>query len=70
MVSACNTGIFRCRLDNLTLEQLHWELNQIMEQEDDLLVIPLCGLCASKVPIHSTGDQSSWAEAPPTFRIV
>ena len=57
-------SVFRCRLNNLTLEKLHWELNQIMEQEDDLLVIPLCGHCASKVPIHSTGDQSSWAEAP------
>lgn len=28
------------------------------------------GNCASKIPIHSTGDQSSWAEPPPTFQIV
>jgi len=63
-------SVFRCRLDNLTLEKLHWELNQIMEDEDDLLVMPLCANCASKVPIHSTGDQSSWAEPPPTFRVV
>jgi CRISPR-associated protein Cas2 len=34
-------SIFRCRLDHLSLEKLHWELNQIMESEDDLLVIPL-----------------------------
>jgi CRISPR-associated protein Cas2 len=63
-------SVFRCRLDNLTLEKLHWELNQIMEDEDDLLVMPLCADCASKVPIHSTGDQSSWAQPPPTFRVV
>lgn len=63
-------SVFRCRLDNLTLEKLHWELNQLMEPEDDLLVIPLCTGCASKVSVHSTGDQSSWAEKPPSYKIV
>lgn len=63
-------SIFRCRLDNATLEKLHWELNQIMEKEDDLLVMPLCADCAAKVPDHSTGDQSSWVDKPATYRIV
>lgn len=63
-------SVFRCRLDDLTLERLHWELGDLMETEDDLLVIPLCPGCASKVPRHSTGDQSSWAEPPPTFEIL
>ena len=35
-------SIFRCRLDRLTLEKLHWELNQIMASDDDLLVMPIC----------------------------
>ena len=63
-------SVFRCRLDNLTLEKLHWELNEIMEDEDDLLVIPLCSACAGKVPNHSTGDQSVWVDRPESFRIV
>ena len=63
-------SVFRCRLDRQTLEKLHWELNQILEDEDDLLVIPLCPCCAGRVPIHSTGDQSSWAEPLPTFRVI
>ena len=63
-------SVFRCRLDRQALEKLHWELNQIMADDDDLLVIPLCTQCSSKVPRHSTGDQSSWAEPPPTFRVV
>jgi CRISPR-associated protein Cas2 len=63
-------SIFRCRVDRATLEKLHWELNQIMEPEDDLLVMPICAQCASRVPIHSTGDQSDWAAPPATFRIV
>lgn len=63
-------SIFRCRLDRLTLEKLHWELNQIMASDDDLLVMPICPRCASRVPIHSTGDQSDWVEKLATFRIV
>ena len=63
-------SVFRCRLDNLALERLHWELNRIMESEDDLLVIPLCSQCAGKIPKHSTGDQSVWVEKPASFRIV
>ena len=63
-------SVFRCRLDRVALEKLHWELHKIMSDEDDLLVIPLCPSCAERVPVHSTGDQSSWAEPEPTYRIV
>jgi CRISPR-associated protein Cas2 len=63
-------SVFRCRLDRTSLEKLRWELNQILDSVDDLLVIPLCEGCACQVPVHSTGDQSSWAAPLPTFRIV
>ena len=63
-------SVFRCRLDQVALEKLHWELNQQMAEVDDLLVIPLCDGCASHVQDHSTGDQSSWAAPPTTFRIL
>ena len=63
-------SVFRCRLDRLTLEKLHWQLNQELKEEDNLLVIPLCDGCAAHVPDHSTGDQSSWIGPPPTFRIL
>ena len=63
-------SVFRCRLDRTALEKLCWELTEIMSPEDDLLVMPICGSCAERVPIHSTGDQSAWVESPPTFRIV
>jgi CRISPR-associated protein Cas2 len=63
-------SVFRCRLDREALEKLHWEVNSLMEPEDDLLVIPLCECCASKIPEHSSGDQSSWVGPPPTYRIV
>ena len=68
--SRVQLSVFRCRLDHEALEKLHWELNQLMKVEDDLLVIPLCDRCAAKIPEHSSGDQSSWSEPPPTFRII
>lgn len=63
-------SVFRCRLDRAALEKLHWQLNQIMDDVDDLLVMPMCSSCASKVPRHSTGDQSDWVDAAPGFRIA
>jgi CRISPR-associated protein Cas2 len=63
-------SVFRCRVDRLALEKLRWELAKILDSADDLLVIPLCEACAGKIPIHSTGDQSSWAEPPAGFRVV
>ncbi len=63
-------SVFRCRLDQLALEKLHWELNQQMADVDDLLVIPLCDGCADHVADHSTGDQSSWGAPPVTYRIL
>ena len=63
-------SVFRVRLTEKALEKLHWELNKLMADEDDLLVIPLCQNCAAKVPEHSTGDQSDWADRPPSFRIL
>lgn len=63
-------SVFRCRLNNDMLQQLHWKLNKVMSEDDDLLIIPLCLNCASKVPEHSTGDQTTWAEPPATFKII
>jgi CRISPR-associated protein Cas2 len=63
-------SVFRCRIDRLALEKLRWELSQVLDEVDDLLVIPLCDACAGRIPVHSTGDQSSWAEPPPGFRVV
>jgi CRISPR-associated protein Cas2 len=63
-------SIFRCRLDRQMIERLRWELAEIVKPEDDLLVMPICAQCASKVPIHSTGDQSDWADDPPTFQVI
>lgn len=63
-------SIFRCRLDRPMLERLRWKLAKIMAEDDDLLVMPICSSCAAKVPVHSTGDQSSWSDDPPSFQVI
>ena len=65
-----NDGNAPAAADRLALEKLCWELAEIMKDNDDLLVMPICGNCVERVPLHSTGDQSSWATCPPTFKIV
>ncbi|GIW92989.1 MAG: CRISPR-associated endoribonuclease Cas2 [Pirellulaceae bacterium] len=63
-------SVFRCRLDRTAMEKLKWELGGILQEHDDLLVIPLCPQCAERVPVHSTGDRSDWLGDPPSFRMV
>ncbi|MFV0444413.1 MAG: CRISPR-associated endonuclease Cas2 [Planctomycetaceae bacterium] len=63
-------SLFRCRLDRRMLEKLRWELAEIMDPVDSLLVMPLCSQCAAKIPVHSTPDQTGWADDPPSFRIL
>lgn len=63
-------SLFRVRLTKDSLEKLRWELAEMMAPEDDLLVIPLCDGCASKVAEHSRGGRGDWADPPPSFEIL
>ena len=63
-------SIFRVHLTETKLQKLRWELEQKMESEDNLLVIPLCNRCAGKVNELSRGDESDWGDAPPSFDIM
>ena len=51
-------SVFRCRLTERTLERLRWELAQILDASDDLMVIGLCDHCVSR--IRSRKDSDVW----------
>ena len=53
-------SLFRCQLNKRQIERLHWELNKILHEEDDLLIIGLCGRCTANV--RTTGKVSDWTE--------
>lgn len=61
-------SLFRCHLTRTALEALRWELEQILNPEDDLLVIHLCSRCAGGVEVRGRTDR--WDERPPPFAVV
>jgi CRISPR-associated protein Cas2 len=63
-------SIFRVRVTKEKLAKLRWELSQILTEDDDLLVIPLCERCSGKIDELSQGDHSDWGEPPATFEVL
>jgi CRISPR-associated protein Cas2 len=64
-------SVFRCWLTARQMEQLRWELTEILESEDDILMIPICGPCATGIRgTHTNGESNRWPGAPPTHLIV
>ncbi len=61
-------SIFRCRLDDLQVEKLRWELSKVLDATDRLLVVDLCPGCAERV--ISRNHVEGWTRAPEAFRIV
>lgn len=63
-------SVFRIRVTEHKLQKIRWELSEILFDNDDLLIIPLCTRCSSKIGDLSHGDHSDWGEDPPTFDIL
>jgi CRISPR-associated protein Cas2 len=64
-------SIFRCWLTTRRMEQLRWELTQLLEPEDDVLVIPLCARCVSTIKVtHETINRANWPDEPRRHEIV
>ena len=61
-------SIFRCKLRPRELERMQWELTKLLDQEDDLLVIGICGDCARRIRVKSNRDD--WKIEEATFEIV
>lgn len=64
-------SVFRCWLSLTQMQRLRWELTELLESEDDVLMIPLCAQCvAGMQTTHSTSRQANWPVAPDKHRIV
>ncbi|MBL8393150.1 MAG: CRISPR-associated endonuclease Cas2 [Candidatus Accumulibacter sp.] len=61
-------SLFRCRLTRTALEALRWELEQILDREDDLLVVHLCPRCAGGV--EARGKAEHWDEPSARFAVL
>jgi CRISPR-associated protein Cas2 len=64
-------SVFRCWMTAREAERLRWELTELLDREDEVLLIPLCGGCvACIVGIHGSDRPPEWTEQPPRHRIV
>ena len=61
-------SVFRVRATEVAIERLRWELERVMEGEDNLLIIPLCPRCADRVAARH--DDCDWPAEEPPFKIV
>lgn len=61
-------SLFRCRLNRTEVESLRWELERILDDEDDLLVIHLCPRCAGSIEVRNSDD--AWDAPTPRFEIL
>lgn len=64
-------SVFRCWLTKREMERLRWELTELLEPEDDVLIIPLCSRCHAGICVtHPVARRPDWPEAPEGFRIA
>lgn len=61
-------SIFRCRMSKRMLEQLRWELAQVLSDEDSILLVPLCGNCVDRIATINRPEE--WSSDDPKFAII
>lgn len=61
-------SVFRCKLTTRSQARLLWELAQIVTEEDNVIIAPLCRRCSGRLVIRGRGDD--FADDAATFRIL
>jgi CRISPR-associated protein Cas2 len=61
-------SLFRCRLSQVEVERLRWELESVLEAEDALLFVGLCPGCVQA--ISSRNRKGEWDDEAPGFQIL
>jgi CRISPR-associated protein Cas2 len=64
-------SIFRVWLSTPQMEKLRWELTELLEPEDDVMLIPLTSQCVRAIKItHQDIKEINWPTEPPSHRII
>ena len=64
-------SVFRCWMTPQQTERLRWELTEMLESEDDVIMIPLCSRCVAGLEVtHSATKRPNWPDAPDSHLIV
>ncbi|HFE46151.1 MAG TPA: CRISPR-associated endonuclease Cas2 [Nannocystis exedens] len=62
-------SIFRVRCSERQIQQLRFELANILDSEDRLMIVRLCESCASRVTVQGH-NMVSFDPEPPPFEIL
>src|SRR5438132_606902 len=64
-------SVFRLWLDSRQIQQLRWELTELLDPADDVIFIPLCSRCVAGVQTtHSAARETDWPDEPKGHLIV
>ena len=59
-------SVFRCWLTRRELERLRWELTELLDPVDEVMLIPLGGSCVSGIQsTHGAASPPNWPAHPP-----
>jgi CRISPR-associated protein Cas2 len=61
-------SLFRCRLTVRQMEQLRWEMEKLLTDEDRLLILNVCENCERKTAAINRPE--AWDEPPAAFTIL
>ena len=61
-------SLFRCRVTKTEMEALRWQLEQILEEEDDLMFVHLCPTCAAR--IQEKGKDIGWTNPVQRYQVL
>ena len=64
-------SVLRCWMTHAQMHEPRWELTQVLEPEDEVLLIPLCpSSLAGLRTTHSARNAPDWPDEPEGCRIV
>jgi CRISPR-associated protein Cas2 len=64
-------SVFRCWLTQAQMEKLRWELTELLDAEDEVMLIPLCTHCVTGIKgTHTALKQPAWPKEPRSHQIV
>jgi len=64
-------SVFRCWMTPSQMHELRWELTQVLEPEDEILLIPLCPRRVAGIETtHTAKNTPDWPDQPEGFRIA
>jgi CRISPR-associated protein Cas2 len=64
-------SVFRVWLGGVELQRLRWELTELLEPKDEVLILPLCANCVSGLQTtHTAIKKPDWPDSPRSHSVI